>query len=640
MTRLSSFSMPSRLHRVAAAAVASLAIFTGLSVVGAESEASFPGLNGAIACEGLRGADVPSPNPLRESRQEIVQFSPNGGGSERRLTNNRFSDLDPSYSPDGRRVAFASSRDTIPGEPENREIYVANNDGDLEGPDVRRLTYNRGVITATGVPNQVAASDQSPSWSPDGSRIVFHSGRDIGFPAGSGNPNRFEVYTISSTPGQPGVEEPLQRLTNNRVQDAAPEWSPDGTKIAYQSLEGADNGFDLDIFTMNPDGTEKVNITNNDGTPDNPATPGSESSNAIDSLPTWSPDSRQIAFGSTRANVTPGNQNFEIFRVGRDGSNPTQLTLNLSGDSPGADTDYDHAPAWSPDGTKIVFTSARNSDETSVFVAYVMDANAGEQAGLIELGETNIFGNCSWQSVARGPTPPPPGPDYPQPRPSAPFADCPTATANVIRGTLASESLVGTPLGDRIFAGTGNDTVDGLAGNDCVDLGPGTDRGQGGDGDDLLVGGLGADRMSGNLGNDRLRGGSAGDRLIGGFGNDTIHGQSGSDRVNAERGRDRVNGGSANDVISAGSSGDRVAGDQGNDRINGNSGNDLLKGNSGRDRIAGSTGADRISGGSGADRISARDGRRDRINCGTGRDSVTADRRDRVSRNCERVRRR
>ena len=226
----------------------------------------------------------------------------------------------------------------------------------------------------------------------------------------------------------------------------------------------------------------------------------------------------------------------------------------------------------------------------------------------------------------------------PAPQPSAPFADCPTSTANVIQGNAASNSIVGTTRADRIFAGTGNDTVDGLAGNDCIDLGPGTDRGQGGDGADLIVGGLGRDRMVGNIGNDRLRGGSSADRLNGGFGNDRLHGQSGTDRINGSRGRDRINGGSSNDVISAGSSRDRVAGDQGNDRINGNSGNDSLLGNSGRDRIKGSSGRDRISGGSGNDRINSRDGRRDRVNCGSGRDRVVADAIDRL-RNCERVRR-
>ena len=236
--------------------------------------------------------------------------------------------------------------------------------------------------------------------------------------------------------------------------------------------------------------------------------------------------------------------------------------------------------------------------------------------------------------VARGAMP------DPSVRPGTPaaFAGCPALTANVIRGSGAGNSIVGTARGDRIFSGTGDDTVDGVAGDDCIDLGPGADRGQGGDGADLIVGGLGEDRMVGNLGGDRLRGGSSADRLNGGFGDDRLHGQSGNDRIDGSRGRDRINGGSGRDVISAGSaSGDRVAGDQGNDRINGNSGNDALEGNSGHDRITGSTGADRISGGSGDDRVNARDGRRDRVNCGRGRDRVIADRFDRIARNCERV---
>ena len=222
----------------------------------------------------------------------------------------------------------------------------------------------------------------------------------------------------------------------------------------------------------------------------------------------------------------------------------------------------------------------------------------------------------------------------------APFAGCPTLTANVIRGSAAGGRITGTVRGDRIFGGTGNDVVDGLAGDDCIDLGPGTDSGQGGLGNDLMLGGLGDDRMAGSSGNDRIRGGGSSDRINGGFGNDVLHGQAGRDRVNGSRGRDRINGGSSSDVISAGSSADRVAGDQGHDRINGNSGNDFIRGNSGNDRLAGSTGRDRIAGDSGNDRVNSRDGRRDQVSCGRGRDTVVADRFDRISRSCERVSRR
>ena len=219
------------------------------------------------------------------------------------------------------------------------------------------------------------------------------------------------------------------------------------------------------------------------------------------------------------------------------------------------------------------------------------------------------------------------------------FPRCPSLAANVIRGTRGANMITGTLRSDRIFANAGNDSVDGLAGGDCIDLGAGNDRGQGGLGADLLVGGPGGDRLSGNAADDSLHGGAAGDRLNGAFGDDTLDGESGDDRLGGERGRDLITGGSGADLISAGSSGDRVSGEGGHDRINGNSGNDLIRGNSGNDRITGSSGRDRISGGSGNDRINVRDRQRERISCGRGTDTVAADRRDRVARDCERVRR-
>jgi uncharacterized repeat protein (TIGR01451 family) len=85
---------------------------------------------------------------------------------------------------------------------------------------------------------------------------------------------------------------------------------------------------------------------------------------------------------------------------------------------------------------------------------------------------------------------------------------------------------------------------------------------------------------------------------------------------------------------------DRLLGGRGADRIDGLGGEDCLAGREGADLLIGGRGRDDLSGGAGADHISARDGRRDTIRCGTGRDSVAADRFDRVARDCERVVRR
>ncbi len=102
-------------------------------------------------------------------------------------------------------------------------------------------------------------------------------------------------------------------------------------------------------------------------------------------------------------------------------------------------------------------------------------------------------------------------------------------------------------------------------------------------------------------------------------------------RQRARRHRIGLTGESGNDTVSGGS---------GNDRLSGSAGRDRITGSAGNDRISGGSSVDRLSGGSGNDRIFARDGVADSITCGSGRDRVNADRRDRVSRDCERVVRR
>lgn len=93
------------------------------------------------------------------------------------------------------------------------------------------------------------------------------------------------------------------------------------------------------------------------------------------------------------------------------------------------------------------------------------------------------------------------------------------------------------------------------------------------------------------------------------------------------------------DVLRGTSAGDRIDGKGGNDRINGKGGGDCLSGGAGKDKITGGPGLDRISAGVGNDVIAAKDGAKDRIKCGPGQDTVTADRKDVISRTCEKVRR-
>ena len=84
--------------------------------------------------------------------------------------------------------------------------------------------------------------------------------------------------------------------------------------------------------------------------------------------------------------------------------------------------------------------------------------------------------------------------------------------------------------------------------------------------------------------------------------------------------------------------GDWIDGRGGRDRIDGRAGKDCVRGGKQADDLEGGPNKDRLSGGGGDDRIVSRDGKRDLVECASGRDTVIADRRDRVDENCERVR--
>jgi Ca2+-binding RTX toxin-like protein len=167
------------------------------------------------------------------------------------------------------------------------------------------------------------------------------------------------------------------------------------------------------------------------------------------------------------------------------------------------------------------------------------------------------------------------------------------------QGTENGDVIAGTAAGDFLLGLGGDDRIQGLAGDDCLFGGNGRDRLSGGQGADYASGEAAADRISGGEGRDRLDGGAGADRISGGNAADTIAGGAGPDRISGGSGVDRINGGAGGDVISGGSGRDNIAGAQGRDRIN-------------------------VSRGS-----------LDRVRCGSGRDVVRADRRDRVARDCE-----
>ena len=216
----------------------------------------------------------------------VVDFNP----TDQPLSDNAYSDLVPVWSPDGTRIAYVSDNDG------DDEIYISN----ANGTEIKQLTANDHA-------------DSRPAWSPDGTRIAYVSDYD-------GDEDLYIVNTDST-----GVK----RLTNNGHPDSRPMWSPDGTRIAYVSLH---NGRHTDIFVMNTDGSDIVQLTRYDDI----------ETNHYYGAPSWSPDGTRIAF------VSEVHGRFKRHTMNADG------TQRVTADFENC-LSYDPS-SWSPDSTRIAFS--------------------------------------------------------------------------------------------------------------------------------------------------------------------------------------------------------------------------------------------------------------------------------------------
>lgn len=188
------------------------------------------------------------------------------------------------------------------------------------------------VVQLTDAPGD----DQAPQWSPDGSKIAFASERD-------GN---FEIYTMDPDGSN------QTRLTTAASDDRWPTWSPDGSQIAFER-SGT-------LATMDADGSNQTTLS---------------TGLAAAGWPDWSPDGTQLV-ATAHTGVS-----FDVYVVDLATSDTTNLT--------DTETNENH-PTWSDDGTTIVFSRKDAADDV-----WIMGADGTGQTKLTAEGTDNLHPDWS-----------------------------------------------------------------------------------------------------------------------------------------------------------------------------------------------------------------------------------------------------
>lgn len=293
------------------------------------------------------------PTPAPTSRPEWLAFETKRGaagdyeifliasdGSHlTNLTDSWADDVAPVWSPDGRRIAFVSLRDSLTGK------YA------LEKSSIYLLDFDPVAGASIGEPFRLTdgqGNDGWPTWSPDGRQVAFESDR-------SGN---WEIWLINADGSG------LVNLTRSPEDERYPAWSPDGKTMAFTSERSGN----YDLWLLDVAQTLQG--------------PGNLSPRQLTTAPKrdryamWSPDGDKIAFNSNR----DGDQ--EIYLIGADGSDPTNVSRSPESIEGLAD--------WSPDGRRLVLYSDRPGNKD----LFIVDLASGRWTNITGHPASDEF--CTW----------------------------------------------------------------------------------------------------------------------------------------------------------------------------------------------------------------------------------------------------
>jgi len=293
-----------------------------------------------------------------EGHSEIWVFPSDGSSPPRRLTFDRHFCADPTWSPDGTRIAFTSAGvqgleiQSTRVDGTDRVVLAAGHcanrlpvwfrDGRIafnsnrDGHDALFVMESDGTLQHRIT--DASADEDEAAWSPDGRSLVFESDR-------SGNS---DIYRMRL----PDAPDGAIALTSGLANNVHPSWSPDGKWIAFESSrDGTPN-----IFAMDAEGRQVRNLTR-----------GAAASHR----PVWSWEGTRIAFTGERDGKSA------IYMMNADGSDPHRVSEGPADDN----------PAWSPDGRQICFDRAGD--------VWVVASAGGGSRRLAEGLE------CSWDAGGR-----------------------------------------------------------------------------------------------------------------------------------------------------------------------------------------------------------------------------------------------
>ena len=273
----------------------------------------------------------------------------------------------PQFSPDGKWLAYTISEWDKENDRRVSHIYLVSSNG---GQPIKLTNGEKG--------------ETSPQWSPDSTHIAFNADRD------KGN----QIWIINASGGE------AEKLTTEENGASSPRWSPDGKYITFVTRDTpkdkaerekrkkdkfdtivVDKGYTYShLWTINVATKEKKRVTQGEFTA---------------SSPQWSPDSKWIAYVSSRSGAQESSytdisedRDTNVYIVSSPGGTPRQLTTY-----PGANNN----PQWSPDGKWIAYTAGNDSKswvaKTDVMV---IAAEGGTPRNVTQSFYESVGGGLTW----------------------------------------------------------------------------------------------------------------------------------------------------------------------------------------------------------------------------------------------------